>query len=99
MSKVYPRRWANVRLAFLQTHPLCVFHLKQGELVPADVVDHIKPHRGDERLKWDPSNFQALCKPCHDRHKQRIERGSIQDPGEDGWPEEPSLARQRPSRL
>ncbi|MGN0150610.1 MAG: HNH endonuclease, partial [Clostridia bacterium] len=30
------------------------------------VVDHIVPHRGDERLMWDENNWQALCKPCHD---------------------------------
>lgn len=25
------------------------------------------PHRGDQKLFWDESNWQALCKPCHDR--------------------------------
>jgi 5-methylcytosine-specific restriction endonuclease McrA len=37
------------------------------------VADHIEPHRGDERLFWDARNLQCLCKPCHDRHKQRVE--------------------------
>lgn len=32
----------------------------------AEVVDHIVPHRGDEKLFWDESNWQALCKRCHD---------------------------------
>ncbi|WP_231555339.1 HNH endonuclease [Paracoccus sanguinis] len=40
---------------------------------PADVVDHITPHRGDEALFWNWSNWQALCAPCHNRHKQRAE--------------------------
>jgi 5-methylcytosine-specific restriction protein A len=31
------------------------------------VVDHIVPHRGREQLFWDESNWQALCKPCHDK--------------------------------
>jgi 5-methylcytosine-specific restriction protein A len=31
------------------------------------VVDHIVPHRGREQLFWDESNWQALCKACHDR--------------------------------
>ena len=30
-------------------------------------VDHIIPHRGDPELFWDRSNWQALCKNCHDR--------------------------------
>lgn len=32
----------------------------------ATVVDHIVPHRGDDRLFWDEENWQALCKNCHD---------------------------------
>ena len=38
------------------------------------VCDHVQPHRGDERLFWDKSNLQTLCKPCHDKHKQALER-------------------------
>lgn len=38
------------------------------------VADHKVPHRGSERLFWDPENLQALCKsPCHDKHKQAQE--------------------------
>lgn len=41
------------------------------------VADHKVPHRGDEALFWDASNIQCLCKPCHDRVKQREERQGI----------------------
>lgn len=41
------------------------------------VADHKTPHHGDEALFWDKSNLQCLCKPCHDRLKQREERGRI----------------------
>jgi 5-methylcytosine-specific restriction enzyme A len=37
------------------------------------VCDHVEPHRGDEALFWHGA-MQTLCKPCHDRHKQRVER-------------------------
>jgi 5-methylcytosine-specific restriction protein A len=37
------------------------------------VCDHVKPHRGDKVLFWDPENLQTLCKPCHDGTKQREE--------------------------
>jgi 5-methylcytosine-specific restriction protein A len=36
-------------------------------LEPAVIVDHIQPHRGDPGLFWAQSNWQSLCKPCHDR--------------------------------
>jgi len=38
------------------------------------VADHKQPHRGDETLFWADSNLQCLCKPCHDRLKQRAEQ-------------------------
>jgi 5-methylcytosine-specific restriction endonuclease McrA len=28
----------------------------------ATIVDHIKPHRGDQNLFWDQTNWQALCR-------------------------------------
>lgn len=40
------------------------------------VADHKEPHRGDQALFWDEGNLQTLCKPCHDRHKQRTERAT-----------------------
>lgn len=32
----------------------------------ASVVDHIVPHKGDQKLFWRRSNWQSLCKRCHD---------------------------------
>lgn len=29
------------------------------------VVDHIVPHRGDQKLFWDRSNWQPLCEHHH----------------------------------
>lgn len=37
------------------------------------VADHIKPHRGDERLFWADDNVQTVCKAYHDSEKQRLE--------------------------
>jgi Restriction endonuclease len=35
---------------------------------PADVVDHVEPHKGDASLFWDElGNWQALCYSCHSR--------------------------------
>jgi 5-methylcytosine-specific restriction protein A len=61
----YDARWRRARLAYLRQHPLCV--LCAPRVVPATVVDHRQPHRGDERLFWAEDNWQPLCKSCHDR--------------------------------
>ncbi len=34
--------------------------------MPATVVDHIRPHKGNQELFWDVTNWGALCKRCHD---------------------------------
>ena len=52
-------------------------HLEIGLTEAATVVDHIKPHKGDYDLFWDESNWQSLCKHCHDSHKQRLENGGV----------------------
>ena len=66
-SRGYSKRWQKVSKQFLAAHPLCENCIKAGKYTKATVVDHIKPHRGDPALFWDPRNWQALCKPCHDR--------------------------------
>lgn len=63
----YNRRWQKARKSYLEAHPLCVQCAKQGKYVRATVVDHIIPHRGDQKLFWDQNNWQALCKNCHDK--------------------------------
>ena len=66
-TRGYDSRWRRARARFLKAHPLCAECQRQGRLTPAIVVDHILPHRGDERLFWDESNWQPLCKRCHDQ--------------------------------
>ena len=66
--------WRKVRASFLRQHPLCVHCKQAGYIVPATEVDHIQPHRGNESLFWDESNFQSLCKSCHST-KTRKEMG------------------------
>ena len=63
----YGSRWQKRKLMDLQQHPLCCSCLQQGNYVKATVVDHIVPHRGDQFLFWDESNWQPLCKACHDK--------------------------------
>jgi hypothetical protein len=57
---------------------------QSGLLTAATVVDHKKPHRGDPHLFWDETNWQGLCKSCHDRktvHKDGgFGRSALLDP-------------------
>ena len=63
----YTREWQRARKSYLESHPLCAQCARNGRYTKATVVDHIIPHRGDETLFWDRSNWQPLCKRCHDR--------------------------------
>ena len=68
-------RWQKLRwLVLVRDNFTC----KLCENVLADtsklVADHIKEHKGDERLFWNEDNLQSLCKRCHDSEKQSIER-------------------------
>jgi 5-methylcytosine-specific restriction protein A len=65
----YGYRWQQTSKGYLRAHPLAVdiFHEHKGRVMLAQVVDHIKPHRGDMALFWDPNNWQGLTKADHDR--------------------------------
>ena len=66
-SRGYGSAWQRARKSFLATHPLCEECKKQGRYKKATVVDHVIPHRGEPKLFWDSSNWQALCKYHHDK--------------------------------
>jgi len=74
-------RWRRARKRFLAANPLCVACLREGWVVAAEVVDHIKPHKGDAALFWDESNWQALCKRHHDEKTARHDGGGWQSRG------------------
>lgn len=70
----YNSRWQKASKRFLAKHPVCVRCERIGKLTPATVVDHIKPHRGDKVLFWNESNWQPLCKKCHDRKTRTMDQ-------------------------
>ncbi len=72
----YGVRWRRLRTWFLNAHPLCAECQRQGKLIPAALVDHIIPHRGDSALLYDPANLQSLCTTCHNR-KTATEDGGL----------------------
>lgn len=81
-------RWRQLRMEVLTEAMFSCAHCKRLEGKTALLVaDHIRPHRGDPALFWDRANLQCLCKQCHDRHKQSLERGGVgrHVTGVDGW--------------
>ena len=73
-ARGYNARWRKASKLFLHQHPLCVRCQQAGRYTKATVVDHIVPHRGDQELFWDRSNWQPLCKSCHDRKTMTEDR-------------------------
>lgn len=77
-ARGYNYEWQVERAAYLIAHPLCVHCDALGLIVPATIVDHITPHRGNAILFWDQRNWQSLCATCHSRWKQKMENSSAQ---------------------
>ncbi len=110
-AKGYGYRWQLARADHLRRSPLCVFCLREDRAVAASVVDHITaPRLGDAkqsgdperianawRLFWDRSNWQSLCKRCHDSTKQRMEKGGRLGCAESGLPRDPNHHWNRPA--
>lgn len=85
-KQTYDRRWQKQRRQHLRENPLCVICASNGYLTPAEVVDHVEPHRGDKNA-FRLGKLQSLCKLCHDKSKQQVEKnGFYTQIGPDGFP-------------
>ena len=63
----------------------------EERLVPATVVDHVKEHKGDEKLFFSYENTQSLCAFHHNSTKKILEAGGTPKDtrrlsATDGWP-------------
>jgi hypothetical protein len=54
--------WKAYRKRFIETNPRCY---ACGST--ATVVDHLRPHKGDEKLFKQLDNHLPLCETCHNR--------------------------------
>jgi 5-methylcytosine-specific restriction endonuclease McrA len=75
-ARGYNSEWRKARLAYLITHPYCCQCREAGFDRTATVVDHVTPHKGNDRLFWDRTNWQPLCQHHHNSTKQRQERST-----------------------
>ena len=71
----YGADWRKARTAFLAICDTCICDgdccPPDGCYAPANTVDHIIPHKGDQGLFWDRANWQPMTKTCHDRKTAR----------------------------
>ena len=86
-ARGYDTRWRRARERSLAENPYCAECRKVGELVGATVVDHIRPHRGNEALFRDETNWQGLCSTHHQAKSAR----ELNELGARAW----SLPRRR----
>ena len=68
------KRWQRLRLAVLQSSPLCVSCRDSGVVRPARVVDHIRPVRRGGAF-WDVHNLQTMCESCHNSKSGKESHG------------------------
>ncbi len=59
----YGRAWKRIRDRYMNAHPLCDRCQREGRLVKAEQVHHIKPlaEGGDH----GENNLMSLCSSCH----------------------------------
>ena len=69
-TSMYNTRWRKARVIFLKAHPLCAI----CNDIATD-VDHIISHKGNEKLFWDVTNWQALCHSCHSTKTNKEDGG------------------------
>ena len=81
-------RWRRARGLQLHRYPLCGMRAPEayddgwrgechelGRIRKANVADHIRAHKGDLALFWDPRNRQSMCDDCNRIKNIRYEGG------------------------
>lgn len=68
----YDKAWEDAAKLFL-SRPENRFCVICG--MTATVVDHRIAFKGNEALRMDPKNWQAMCRPCNSRKNVRSETG------------------------
>lgn len=66
-------RWQKKRSRQLTLMPLCEYHARLSQYVPATVADHVIPHKCDATLFWQ-GKLQSLCYDCHASVKRKLEK-------------------------
>lgn len=73
IDAMYDDAWNKYRVRFLKENPRCYCC---GRV--ATVVDHLKVHRGDERLFKQLDNHVPNCEKCHNSITALFDRHPVQ---------------------
>lgn len=76
-ARGYDAAWQKLRKEHLDKQKYCQCEQCKRSLSPskADMVDHIVPHRGDDRLRLDPNNLQSMLSSHHSRKTAKYDGG------------------------
>lgn len=68
----YDSAWKKASKEWLRKHRWCNI----CKIKPAELVDHIIPHKGNKKLFWDDkNNWQPSCKSCNSSKAAKYEGG------------------------
>lgn len=70
----YDARWEATAERYKENHPWCLGCTAIGVSRRTEVVDHIVPHRGNQKRFWDANNWQPACAWHHNAIKPGLER-------------------------
>ena len=89
-SRGYGAKWQQARTGYLKSHLWCIACKAIGKATPATDVDHITPHKGDQKLFWNRANWQAVCHSHHSRKTRDEQLNRIRGCDEHGMPLDPN---------
>jgi 5-methylcytosine-specific restriction endonuclease McrA len=69
IDDMYDSSWEKYRIKFLAVNPRCY---SCGD--KATVVDHVTPHKGDDKLFKQLDNHIPLCSRCHNTITTKFDR-------------------------
>lgn len=73
IDAMYDREWNLYSTKFLKENPTCLSCGNRSE-----VTDHLKAHKGDEKLFWKLDNLIPLCSSCHNTITTLFDRFAVQ---------------------
>lgn len=73
-ARGYDGRWDKAAATFKAHRPWCLGCEAIGKRTRTELIDHVEPHKGDQRKFWNTALWQASCRWHHDVVKQRLER-------------------------
>ena len=79
--------YLSMRRVFLSAHPLCRPCAANGFTVAAAEIDHIVPVKQAPDRFLDASNWQPICRPCHEAKTATENRRRFMTPEQAGWQE------------